>query len=279
MNTSSTERTVHTLVIARYKENISWVKHVPDSFDIIIYNKSKRLPLFQKLLCKLNDRIQVVHIPNCGREAETYLRYVKETAEYGDPESYTVFCQGNPFEHSPDFLQLLNRVHLWDPLQPLSYRWRKDRNIPPKEVLKMDKRHFIEGLRVRVETFSLYSLGTIYFLDKGIQYTTKWYQSERNLGEGVNISHHFLKECNLPEIAKTAACHNLGRFTFGAIFAVKNQLLNDLQEESIYSMYDLTHKDDKYGYLFERHWMHIFGEPFLLNEREIPSNKFQEVQL
>ena len=273
---SSSEKPVHTLVIARYKENISWLKHVPKSFRIFIYNKGKRLPLFQRFRCRRDDRIEIINVPNQGRETETYLRYIKETEDYGNPKKFTVFCQGDPFEHSPDFLKLLNHINYWESLQPLSFRWRKDREIPPQDVLNMDKTNFINGLRIRVETFSLYTLQSPFFYDEGVPYITEDYLSKNKLSEGTNISEHFLKKCQLPQLAESAASHNFGRFTFGAIFAVKNQLLNDLPEISVKSMLELSLEHYTSGYLFERHWFHIFGKSFLFHEREIPYREFQE---
>ena len=73
------------IVIAKYKEDISWVKDL--KYPYIIYDKSK-------------------DIPNIGRESETYLRFILEN--YDTLPDYTVFLQGNPFDHlkisSVDFI-------------------------------------------------------------------------------------------------------------------------------------------------------------------------------
>ncbi len=64
------------IVIAKYKEDISWVKDL--KYPYIIYDKSK-------------------DIPNVGRESETYLRFILEN--YNNLPDYTVFLQGKPFDH------------------------------------------------------------------------------------------------------------------------------------------------------------------------------------
>lgn len=64
------------VVIAKYKENISWVEEL--KYPYIVYDKSK-------------------DIPNVGREAESYLRYI--IANYDNLPDYVVFLQGNPFDH------------------------------------------------------------------------------------------------------------------------------------------------------------------------------------
>jgi hypothetical protein len=65
------------VVVAKYKEDVSWVKQL--NYEYKIYDKS-------------------LDIPNVGREAETYLRFIIEN--YDGLPDYTVFLQGNPFDHS-----------------------------------------------------------------------------------------------------------------------------------------------------------------------------------
>lgn len=75
------------LVIAKYKEELDWTKDIR-GWNIKIYDKSK-------------------DIPNIGREAETYIRYILEN--YKNLPNLICFCQGNPFDHEPDFLKILNK--------------------------------------------------------------------------------------------------------------------------------------------------------------------------
>ena len=63
-------------VIAKYKEDISWLKDLKCKY--VVYDKSK-------------------DIPNIGREAETYLRYIIE--RYDSLPEYVLFLQGYPFDH------------------------------------------------------------------------------------------------------------------------------------------------------------------------------------
>ncbi len=70
-----------TLVIAKYNEDISWLKkYEEEGYKIKVYDKSPS-----------GD------IPNIGREAETFARYIVE--HYDTLSEYTVFLQGNPFDH------------------------------------------------------------------------------------------------------------------------------------------------------------------------------------
>ena len=78
------------LVVARYNEDIEWTKHV--SIPVTIYNKGEPLE-------------GSIPLPNIGREAHTYLTYIVEN--YDSLPDKVFFTQGNPFPHSPNFLQRL----------------------------------------------------------------------------------------------------------------------------------------------------------------------------
>ena len=81
-----------TLVIARYNENMDWLNHfLNDSkYTIICYNKGSEL-------LNLSEKISQIRLPNVGREAHTYLYHI--LTNYDNLTDYTVFVQGNPFDH------------------------------------------------------------------------------------------------------------------------------------------------------------------------------------
>jgi hypothetical protein len=74
-------------VVARFNEDVAWTNNLP----CLIYDKSDHCP----------DE----HIPlqNIGREAHTYLHHIVNN--YHDLAEVTIFCQGSPFHHCPDFLE------------------------------------------------------------------------------------------------------------------------------------------------------------------------------
>jgi hypothetical protein len=87
------------LVVARFEEDLRWIRRVPSSVRITIYNKggSPALPSdFPK-----REGVTVAALVNEGREAETYLRHL--VGRYDSLAPLTVFCQGHPFDHAPDF--------------------------------------------------------------------------------------------------------------------------------------------------------------------------------
>jgi hypothetical protein len=77
---------------------------------------------------------------------------------------YTIFCQGCPFEHSPDFIHLIKQFnHLFNYFQPLTWRWKenddkcswfKDVNptgIPPMEVRELTRFLHIGHSKIHME--------------------------------------------------------------------------------------------------------------------------------
>jgi len=82
------------IVVSRFNEDVNWTKQFQ---NVIIYNKGDKLP----------DDFNQVLLKNVGREPHTYYTHIYEN--YANLADYTIFLQGNPFEHSPNILESLNR--------------------------------------------------------------------------------------------------------------------------------------------------------------------------
>ncbi|MBU1040981.1 MAG: DUF3431 domain-containing protein [Proteobacteria bacterium] len=78
------------LVVARYREDLSWLREV--GLPCVVYNKGPELDL-----SSLPPGAEVRALPNLGREAHTYLTHI--LARYHGLPRYTAFVQGNPFAH------------------------------------------------------------------------------------------------------------------------------------------------------------------------------------
>ncbi len=87
------------LVVARHEEDLRWLRRVPDSIRITIYNKGTNPALPHGLEARVG--LRVMTLPNLGREAHSYLTHLVECRDALAP--VTVFCQGHPFDHAPDF--------------------------------------------------------------------------------------------------------------------------------------------------------------------------------
>lgn len=85
------------LVVARYKEDVSWVFSIPNNINAIVYNK----------FYKEDETANNITLPNVGREAHTYLYHIVKN--FDKLSEHTIFSQGNPFDHSPKFLQEISK--------------------------------------------------------------------------------------------------------------------------------------------------------------------------
>lgn len=72
------------LVIAKYNEDISWIKPLAQKHEIIIYDKSGQKNGF-------------IDLENVGRESHTFLYHIINN--YRNLADYTVFLQGDPLAH------------------------------------------------------------------------------------------------------------------------------------------------------------------------------------
>jgi len=250
---------LHQLVIARYAEQLDWLTRVPAEFSVHIYNKGA--PITDPQVIARAD--SVTDRPNQGRESETYLTHISSLSPDAD-DGFVVFSQGDPFEHSPDFLELLGRHGQWQDLQPLAWRWKISRRIPPDLVLARETGGFVDGLRVRPELFSLQSWTPMGFHDEGTLWLQETYRQVHRLVPGTNIAAHFLAMCGLADIAGRAQAHLLGRFSYGAVFAARRSRLAGVMPDALEGLRRAALGHEVYGYVLERLWLHLFGADFLL---------------
>ncbi len=83
------------LVVARYAEDLKWLRRVSDTFRVTVYDKG-------------GDLEGAVPLENIGYEAHTYLHHI--TSRYDTLAEVTVFVQGRPFDHVPDLHRRLQRL-------------------------------------------------------------------------------------------------------------------------------------------------------------------------
>ena len=93
------------LIIARYNENLDWLKEFKD-FKIIVYNKGAELS---------GDLIyEVINLENKGRESHTWLHHIVKN--YNNLNEINVFLQGKiddlncmAYKNPNDYLKEINR--------------------------------------------------------------------------------------------------------------------------------------------------------------------------
>ena len=106
----------YQVVIARYLENIQWVEKL--KIPHFIYNKGPEI---------LNSmsRYNIIARPeNMGRESETYLYHIIEN--YDQLPDYLVLLQGNPFDHCPSVLSILENHPDTQRLIPLGSHLKRE---------------------------------------------------------------------------------------------------------------------------------------------------------
>lgn len=94
------------IVIARYNEDLSWVKNLSSKdIQIFIYNKGREID------DNFSNNTTVIDLENIGREAHTYLQHIIEN--YDSLPEKIIFTQAHPDDHvslnfKSEFLEFLN---------------------------------------------------------------------------------------------------------------------------------------------------------------------------
>lgn len=249
-----------SIAVARYQEDVAWLNELPADARVNVYNKGPEIAPGT-----LRPGIVVHALPNYGRESGTYLHHL---CHHFDPAigDFTVFTQGDPFEHSPGFLQLMKIPQYWRDVQPLSVQWIEAMNIPPPDLVARDVGDWIGDIPLRTEHFSLHTWAPVAFFDPGAWGIGNQYRADHSLPSGITILEHFLELCGLKWLADQIHGGDVGLFSYGAIFAVRNSRIVAFLERArpqLERMDVLTRAAPNYGGIFERSWLHMFGEPVI----------------
>ena len=204
-------------VFARYNEDISWLyEHPRLANNSIIYNKGKTLYNIPQHL-----NIQVLELsndPEYGRECHTYLHHIIEN--YNQLDDYTIFSQADPFDHSPNFLDIVYYMldhNLYKDYQPLTIGWSLQENVPPMNNLLYDSRENINGHPIYIETVDS-ALRPIGYVDKGIKPTIRDFKLRHNILHDEMILKKIYTQLRLNK----PYCGFL-KFNYGGTFGVAKQ--------------------------------------------------------
>lgn len=287
------------LVVAKYKEDVSWLRMVPPEVRIFVYDKRPdpddwAWTASASVTHPRQHPIEIMPMDNVGREADTYLTHVLRRFAEGDVEGegdvkevdveeaeeggggkgtpgffgedrVTVFTQGDPFPHSPDFLDLLDAEvrASWAPLQPLSVRYLEREGLPPPHLVDADAdgeaRLFLRGRRLRVGTqpLSNHTLNTVRFHDHGAERQMAMTLEQFGVPHGTNLVRHLLESAGLPEGA-LGRVRDVGRICWGAIFAARDDVLGSVPERVYRNLRQINAWLKPPAALMERAWMTLF---------------------
>jgi hypothetical protein len=251
-----------TLVVARYQENLDWLRDLPAEVKVVVYNKGGRI-LGKELLRRIDH---LIPLPNQGREADSYLYHVGHFP-HGEAGEWTVFCQGDPFPHSPDFFRLLGAAGSWRDVQALTAYYTVDSDAPPRPTRILEDEEWISGLAVRTELCSAHTLDPLNWQDEVWQGFLREYREHHRIPKGWSVAGHFLEACGMTDLAEEAWRATLTRFAYAAIFAVRNNRLSRIPRTCLPRMRELACGHHVHGFVFERLWLHLFGLPFVRLDR------------
>ena len=85
------------VVIAKFAEDLGWLKTLPAEWRITVYSKLPSEP-----------EAGMIQLPNIGREAHTYLWHIRRN--YFSLADVTLFLQGNPLDHAPHLIENLKDI-------------------------------------------------------------------------------------------------------------------------------------------------------------------------
>ena len=97
------------IVVAKYKEDISWIdKWIPSEYEGRPVNL--RRFIYSKYEYEYNP--SYIRLPNIGNESHTYLHHI--ISHYDDLAEYILFSQGNPWDHAKMFDADLEGICFYD---------------------------------------------------------------------------------------------------------------------------------------------------------------------
>jgi hypothetical protein len=255
---------VTELVIARYNEDISWLKNV----------KNKKITVYNKGIDNIN--IKSIKLPNVGRESHTYLTHIINN--YDNLADTTIFCQGDPFFHSQEFLKLIEYSDYFEPIQPLTRYYspsfneasNKNRKIiinkdfvleglPPKQVTFKTKNLWINNIRIYVEYYN--KDGVVLYPAYYRDYFIMWFIKSLKYKFKFKSIVQFMKDRYKLDNISTDI---LVPMSYAAIFSVTRDVICQRSIDFYKNILNLLLEDySKYnvdtGLLLERLWLSIFN--------------------
>ena len=243
----------HTIVIARYNENLEWL--IPYNDSAIIFNKGEHnMPPFKK----------VKRLPNIGREGHTYLRYIIDN--YDNLPDKVTFLQGDSFSHNSTILFGLDNYEKTLNFQPLGIRWVNSPEIPPADLINKYQTITNYGLNYLVIKvgLNLEYLDNYYFVDKDLGYVQKQYLGYYKLNGETAIITHFLKRVGYPGFFPDTL-----EYSWSALFsASKSNIQNNshLLYKNICNELTKDFQDGgPNGYVLEKLWLLLLSDKKFLS--------------
>ena len=235
-------------VFARYNEDISWIyKHSQIANNCIIYNKGLPIHPSPSIHVLSND-------PIWGRESDTYLHHIINN--YDNLDDYTIFSQADPFDHSPEFVEVVDyiiRRQEFKSFQPLSTGWKVRENVPPMNNILYDTREYVGSYKLYMDTIEERLL-PIGYTDYGILPTLERFRQIHGIQNKNHLLKHLLTITNIDK----PYCGFL-KFNYGGIFGVSKQKILNNTRDFYVQLRKFVLNDWSHGFMMERLWYTIFN--------------------
>lgn len=240
------------MVVSRFEEGLQWVSDAlknPILDQVVVYNKSLAPAR------SLDPRCSVLNVPNVGREGGTFLDYIIDN--HSDLPDGLWFVQGDPFEHSPDFISLLGSSGLYakKPFQSMSFRYKHEPEIPPKWLLDRNDAFHVEDKRcAHYFVKDMQVSGHCHFHDLGVEFTVR--EFEKRYGTRDCFGH-------LADRIGVARPRAYTEFAYGACFYARGAFLARHPRWVYERLRDFLFDTDDQGgfqvYVLERFWPYLIS--------------------
>lgn len=239
------------VVVSRFAENVSWIDDMirKSSVDrVIVYNKGSS-PLeskHQKVLCKT--------VPNVGREGGTYLDYIIENYE-NLPERIW-FTQGHPFEHSPNFVDLVAAAADYDglPFQCMTFMYKPNYIPPPSDLVNNTAFNLRGNLCSHYFVRDMQLTGHCQFHDHGTELIMRDFESRYRTRDCFGYL------CDRIGIARPRP---ICEFAYGACFYTTGQSIRRhprwVYERAREFLFDTNEQGGCQVFILERFWPYLFS--------------------
>ncbi len=208
------------IVVARYNEDLEWLKRKDLQYPIIIYNKGDNDNFYKPINSK------IINLPNLGREGQTYLHHIVEN--YDNLQDLTIFLPGScQIDHKIDRLNRMIKAinNNFKTTFPIDYKNDIKTyfyNFKIDEYSSTDKNNFNKNPEKNLTPSSPRPFG-------------KWY--EKNFDKNVNYGLH-------AGIFSVSKSH---------IYQYSKSYYENLKHQLEVS------SNPEVGHYFERAWVAVFG--------------------
>jgi hypothetical protein len=159
------------LIVARYDEDLRWIERLDtQTTTVMVYNKGNT-PL------PYSPYYRSTHLPNIGREGQTYVHAILSYYTYDIP--YFAFVQGHPFDHvREDALFQALQTQRADRMLPLTEHIFHDNGTAQHHTHRLPIHEYYEQLTGRSrKTEYLFYVGCQFLVASDVirQHTYEWW--------------------------------------------------------------------------------------------------------